>query len=80
MDDPSSTPFVTPGPEEQCAILDNPGAAQRGDFNVYALRRGVFMNYTGILSVRIRPHLITTRAHVDEAMGAPFDVAAEMTA
>jgi len=35
---------------------------------------------TGILSVRIRPHLITTRAHVDEAVGVPFDVAAEMTA
>jgi 4-aminobutyrate aminotransferase/(S)-3-amino-2-methylpropionate transaminase len=54
--------------------------ALRDDFNARALRRGVFTSYTGSRSVRIRPHLITTRAHVDEAMAVLFEVAAEMTA
>jgi 4-aminobutyrate aminotransferase/(S)-3-amino-2-methylpropionate transaminase len=58
--------------------FDLPNAKARDDFNARALRRGVFASYTGTHSVRLRPHLVTTRAHVDEAMGVFFDVAAEM--
>ena len=47
-------------------------------FNKRALRRGVFGSYTGARSVRLRPHLITTPAHVDEAMDVFAAVAAEM--
>lgn len=58
--------------------FDLPTTAARDEFNTRALRRGVFASYTGVRSVRLRPHLITTRAHVDEAMGVFFEVAAEM--
>jgi 4-aminobutyrate aminotransferase/(S)-3-amino-2-methylpropionate transaminase len=58
--------------------FDLPTPAARDDFNTRALRRGVFASYTGVRSVRLRPHLITTRAHVDEAMGVFHTVAEEM--
>lgn len=58
--------------------FDLPTPAARDDFNARALRKGVFASYTGVRSVRLRPHLITTRAHVDEAMSVFFDVAFEM--
>jgi 4-aminobutyrate aminotransferase/(S)-3-amino-2-methylpropionate transaminase len=53
--------------------FDLPSPALRDEFNRRALRHGVFASYTGSRSVRLRPHLICTRAHVDEAM-AVFDV------
>jgi 4-aminobutyrate aminotransferase/(S)-3-amino-2-methylpropionate transaminase len=58
--------------------FDLPTTALRDEFNGRALRQGVFATYTGVRSVRIRPHLITTRAHVDEAMGVFFEVAGAM--
>ncbi len=58
--------------------FDLPTPAARDDFNARALRKGVFASYTGVRSVRLRPHLVTTPAHVDEAMGVFFEVAAEM--
>lgn len=58
--------------------FDLPTPAARDDFNARALRRGVFASYTGVRSVRLRPHLVTTRAHVDEAMDVFFAVAAEL--
>ncbi|MFN7145764.1 MAG: aminotransferase class III-fold pyridoxal phosphate-dependent enzyme [Myxococcota bacterium] len=58
--------------------FDLPTPAARDDFNGRALRKGVFASYTGVRSVRLRPHLVTTRAHVDEAMSVFFDVAGEM--
>jgi 4-aminobutyrate aminotransferase/(S)-3-amino-2-methylpropionate transaminase len=47
--------------------FDLPTTAARDDFLGRALRRGVFASYTGTRSVRLRPHLITTTADVDEA-------------
>jgi 4-aminobutyrate aminotransferase/(S)-3-amino-2-methylpropionate transaminase len=47
--------------------FDLPTVAARDDFLKRALQRGVFATYTGTRSVRLRPHLITTRTHVDEA-------------
>ncbi len=58
--------------------FDLPTPAARDDFNARALRRGVFASYTGTRSVRLRPHLITTKAHVDEAIGVFAEVASEM--
>lgn len=58
--------------------FDLPTPAARDDFNARALRRGVFASYTGMRSVRLRPHLVTTKAHVDEAMDVFAAVAAEM--
>jgi 4-aminobutyrate aminotransferase/(S)-3-amino-2-methylpropionate transaminase len=58
--------------------FDLPTPAARDDFNARALRRGVFASYTGMRSVRLRPHLVTTKAHVDEAMDVFDAVAAEM--
>ncbi|WP_437780265.1 aminotransferase class III-fold pyridoxal phosphate-dependent enzyme [Sorangium sp. So ce1097] len=47
--------------------FDLPTTAARDDFLGRTLRRGVFASYTGTRSVRLRPHLITTTAEVDEA-------------
>ena len=47
--------------------FDLPTAAVRDDFLKRAMLRGVFASYTGSRSVRLRPHLVTTRRHVDEA-------------
>src|SRR5207253_1206535 len=52
--------------------FDMPTAAARDDFLKRAMRRGVFASYTGTRSVRLRPHLVTTRADVDLAIAA-FD-------
>lgn len=52
--------------------FDLPDAATRDDFLKRTMRRGVFASYTGTRSVRLRPHLICTRAEVDEACEA-FD-------
>ncbi len=60
--------------------FDLPTTAGRDDFLKRCLARGVFGTYTGVRSVRLRPHLITTRDHVDEALEVFFDVAEEMTA
>lgn len=60
--------------------FDLPSPALRDEFNRRALAHGVFASYTGARSVRLRPHLITTHAEVDEAL-AVFDlVASEMKA
>lgn len=58
--------------------FDMPTVAARDDFLRRALRQGVFATYTGARSVRLRPHLITTRAEVDEAMDVFFAVCKEM--
>ncbi|HMV69448.1 MAG TPA: aminotransferase class III-fold pyridoxal phosphate-dependent enzyme, partial [Myxococcota bacterium] len=52
--------------------FDLPTVASRDAFLQAALRRGVFATYTGARSVRLRPHLITSRADVDLALGV-FD-------
>ena len=52
--------------------FDLPTPAVRDDFLKRALNRGVFASYTGSRSVRLRPHLITETAHVDDALGV-FD-------
>ena len=52
--------------------FDLPTPAVRDDFLKRALGRGVFASYTGTRSVRLRPHLITENAHVDDALGV-FD-------
>jgi 4-aminobutyrate aminotransferase/(S)-3-amino-2-methylpropionate transaminase len=52
--------------------FDLPTPAVRDDFLKRALNRGVFASYTGTRSVRLRPHLITEIAHVDDALGV-FD-------
>lgn len=53
--------------------FDLPTTAVRDDFLGRCLRRGVFATYTGTRSVRLRPHLITSRADIDRALGV-FDV------
>jgi 4-aminobutyrate aminotransferase / (S)-3-amino-2-methylpropionate transaminase len=58
--------------------FDLPTPAARDELLEKALQRAVFLSYTGARSVRIRPHLVTTRADIDEAMGVLFDVAREM--
>ena len=58
--------------------FDLPTVAARDDFLRRALRQGVFATYTGARSVRLRPHLITTRTEVDEAMDVFFAVCKEM--
>jgi 4-aminobutyrate aminotransferase/(S)-3-amino-2-methylpropionate transaminase len=52
--------------------FDLPSAAVRDDFLKRALNQGVFASYTGTRSVRLRPHLITEREQVDDALGV-FD-------
>lgn len=54
--------------------FDLPTPAARDAFLKATLRRGVFASYTGSRSVRLRPHLITGPAEVDEALAA-FDAA-----
>ncbi|KYF65874.1 aminotransferase class III-fold pyridoxal phosphate-dependent enzyme, partial [Sorangium cellulosum] len=58
--------------------FDLPTTAARDDFLGRALRRGVFASYTGTRSVRLRPHLITTVAEVDEAVSVFDAVLREM--
>jgi 4-aminobutyrate aminotransferase/(S)-3-amino-2-methylpropionate transaminase len=60
--------------------FDLPTPASRDEFLKRCLQRAVFASYTGTRSVRLRPHLITGQAEVDEAMGVFFAVAAEMSA
>ena len=48
--------------------FDLPSVALRDDFLKRTLARGVFASYTGTRSVRLRPHLITENAHVDDAL------------
>ncbi len=52
--------------------FDLPTPAVRDEFLKRALGKGVFASYTGTRSVRLRPHLITEKAHVDDAL-AVFD-------
>jgi 4-aminobutyrate aminotransferase / (S)-3-amino-2-methylpropionate transaminase len=58
--------------------FDLPTAAVRDDFLKRALARGVFASYTGSRSVRLRPHLITTEAEVDDALGVFATLLGEM--
>jgi 4-aminobutyrate aminotransferase/(S)-3-amino-2-methylpropionate transaminase len=58
--------------------FDLPTTAARDDFLKRALRRGVMATYTGTRSVRLRPHLVTRRAEVDEALGVFAEVLKEM--
>lgn len=60
--------------------FDLPTPASRDDFLKRAMRKGVFASYTGTRSVRLRPHLVTNKAHVDDALGVFHDVAREMSA
>jgi 4-aminobutyrate aminotransferase/(S)-3-amino-2-methylpropionate transaminase len=48
--------------------FDLPTPALRDEFLKRALCRGVFASYTGTRSVRLRPHLVTERTHVDDAL------------
>jgi 4-aminobutyrate aminotransferase/(S)-3-amino-2-methylpropionate transaminase len=48
--------------------FDLPTVAARDELLKRAMQRGVFASYTGTRSVRLRPHLVTTRAHVDDAL------------
>jgi 4-aminobutyrate aminotransferase/(S)-3-amino-2-methylpropionate transaminase len=58
--------------------FDLPTVAARDDFLARAQRRGVMATYTGTRSVRMRPHLVTTRAEVDEAIAVFAEVLGEM--
>lgn len=58
--------------------FDLPTPAARDDFLKRCLHRGVFASYTGTASVRLRPHLVTTRVEVDEALATFAAVAAEL--
>jgi 4-aminobutyrate aminotransferase/(S)-3-amino-2-methylpropionate transaminase len=60
--------------------FDLPTPAVRDDFLRRALRRGVFASYTGVRSVRLRPHLITGAPEVDEALGVFDAVLKELAA
>lgn len=60
--------------------FDLPTTAARDDFLARALRRAVFASYTGTRSVRLRPHLITGTADVDEAIAVFDAVLREMSA
>ena len=59
--------------------FDLPTPQLRDQFLQHTLKQGVFASYTGSRSVRIRPHLVTTRADIDEALSA-FSVAAKAMA
>ncbi|MCB1800363.1 MAG: aminotransferase class III-fold pyridoxal phosphate-dependent enzyme [Gammaproteobacteria bacterium] len=48
--------------------FDLPTPQLRNDFVTRCLHHGVFITYTGTQSVRLRPHLITLPAQVDQAM------------
>jgi 4-aminobutyrate aminotransferase/(S)-3-amino-2-methylpropionate transaminase len=58
--------------------FDLPTPAVRDDFLKRALQRGVFASYTGSRSVRLRPHLITEKEHVDDALGVFAAVLGEL--
>jgi 4-aminobutyrate aminotransferase/(S)-3-amino-2-methylpropionate transaminase len=58
--------------------FDLPTPALRDEFLKRCQQRAVFATYTGTRSVRLRPHLVTTRAEVDEAMGVFRAVASEL--
>ncbi|HVY47028.1 MAG TPA: aminotransferase class III-fold pyridoxal phosphate-dependent enzyme [Minicystis sp.] len=58
--------------------FDLPTPAARDDFLKRCLARGVFASYTGTRSVRLRPHLVTTPAHVDDAVSVFDAVLREM--
>lgn len=60
--------------------FDLPTVALRDDFLKRAQRRGVLATYTGARSVRMRPHLVTTKAELDEAASVFDEVLAEMVA
>lgn len=65
-----------------CGFLlafDLPTPQLRDQFLQHTLKQGVFASYTGSRSVRIRPHLVTTRADIDEALAA-FRVSAQAMA
>ena len=56
--------------------FDMPTPELRNTFLVRAREKGVMASYTGTRSVRLRPHLITTRKEIDEALavfGAVLD-------
>ena len=61
------------------AAFDLPSPALRDAFNRAALQRGVFASYTGTRSVRLRPHLITPPAAIEEALGVFEEVARELS-
>jgi 4-aminobutyrate aminotransferase/(S)-3-amino-2-methylpropionate transaminase len=58
--------------------FDLPTPAFRDDFLRRSLARGVFASYTGPRSVRLRPHLITLAAHVDDALDVFASVLGEL--
>ncbi len=58
--------------------FDLPTAESRDDFLRRCRARGVFATYTGSRSVRLRPHLITQREHVDVAIPIFDEVLADM--
>ncbi|AKT36974.1 aminotransferase class III-fold pyridoxal phosphate-dependent enzyme [Chondromyces crocatus] len=59
--------------------FDLPTPATRDDFLARCQRQGVFATYTGTRSVRLRPHLITRQAEVDEAVSIFDATLREMT-
>ena len=58
--------------------FDLPTTAARDELLKRAMRRGVFATYTGVRSVRLRPHLIMGAAEANEAADVFHAVAAEM--
>ncbi len=75
-------PALVTSPRGQGFLLafDLPTAALRDDFLKRAQRRGVMATYTGTRSVRLRPHLVTRPAEVDDALGVFDAVLVEMSA
>lgn len=58
--------------------FDMPTTAARDEVLKRAMRKGVMPTYTGVRSVRLRPHLVTTEAEVDAAVRVLAEVLAEM--
>jgi 4-aminobutyrate aminotransferase/(S)-3-amino-2-methylpropionate transaminase len=58
--------------------FDMPTVAVRDDFLKRAMAKGVMASYTGTRSVRMRPHLVTTKPQTDEAIGVFAEVLADM--
>jgi 4-aminobutyrate aminotransferase / (S)-3-amino-2-methylpropionate transaminase len=59
--------------------FDLPTPALRDDFLKRAQRLGVMATYTGSRSVRMRPHLVTGRAEVDDAIDVFSEVLGAMS-
>lgn len=59
--------------------FDMPTTAARDEVLKRAMKKGVMPTYTGVRSVRLRPHLVTGEAEVDETVRVLAEVLKEMS-